>query len=79
MKHYRYTRDLDGSPEGTVRALASDDVAALVLSGALVETDEAVTDAPVVDADPIAPITGASVAEPAKPAPARAPRAAKPH
>lgn len=79
MKHFEYTRDLDGAPAGTVRALSPDDVAPLIASGALVETDKPVTEATATaepDAEPQAPITSVDVA-PAKPAATRAPRAPK--
>jgi hypothetical protein len=40
MKKFKYTRDLEGAPIGTVRTLDPTEVEALVTSGALVETDE---------------------------------------
>lgn len=68
MKHYRYERDLEGAPAGTVRKLNAADAEPLVKSGAVVETDEDVT-----DDEPDADASKASVT--AEPKPARPPRA----
>ncbi|MEN2748189.1 hypothetical protein [Sphingomonas sp. T9W2] len=44
MKHYRYERDLEGSPIGTVRKMTAAEAEPLLKSGAVEETDEDVTE-----------------------------------
>lgn len=67
MTHYRYERDLEGSPAGTVRKLNAAEAEPLLKSGAIVETDEDVTED---DAEAEAPKTSVT----ADPKPARTPR-----
>jgi hypothetical protein len=46
MTHYRFTRPLEGSPEGAVRKLTKAEVEPLLNSGAVEEIDDDVTAAP---------------------------------
>lgn len=57
MKHYRYERDLEGSPIGTVRKMTAAEAEPLLKSGAVEETDEDVTEDAVQDDGPKASVT----------------------
>lgn len=57
MKHYRYERDLEGSPIGTVRKMTAAEAEPLLKSGAVEETDEDVTEDATQDDGPKASVT----------------------